>query len=155
MSHRDLSPSPDLNPKPYPRDIFILFFGGDFQNSTYPWRNPPFLLLLLFRSLISAVSKPLREVSNRRNSGRGGGTPLEEDCGRLYLNWRATMYDWDAWKCHGTCLTSGSTLQLQSRQSKRNPSPALLAFFVFCLLKNLSRNRNRPESFRATSIFLF
>lgn len=21
--------------------------------------------------------------------------------------------DWDAWKCHGTCLTSGSTLQLQ------------------------------------------
>lgn len=97
----------DLNPKPYPRrDFYLLFFSGDFQNSA---EETPFLLSDL------SVSKPLREVLIGETAGR---IPLEEEgCGRLYLNWwRATMYDWDAWKCHGTCLTSGSTLQLQSRR---------------------------------------
>lgn len=41
---------------------------------------------------------------------------------RLYLNRQATIYDWDAWKCHGTCLTSGSALQAAVAAEKNCPA---------------------------------
>lgn len=98
----------DLNPKPYPQ-LLPFIFQRRFPKFRASAEETPFLLSDL------SVSKPLREVLIGETAG---GIPLEEEgCGRLYLNWwRATMYDWDAWKCHGTCLTSGSTLQLQSRR---------------------------------------
>lgn len=124
VNHQSLSPPlPDLNLKSLTLAIFLSFIFStvDFQNST--WKKRLFLFPPFFWSL-----ETVKGSSNRRNTGIPVGGRL---AGRLYLNWRATMYDWDAWKCHGTCLTSGSTLQLQSR--RRNP-PVLLAFFV--LAKN-------------------
>lgn len=102
--------------------LSFIFSTADFQNSTYStWKKR----LFLFPP--SDLSKPLREVLI-------GGIPVGVRlAGRLYLNWRATMYDWDAWKCHGTCLTSGSTLQLQSSCEKEESSR--VARFL-CLRKN-------------------
>lgn len=78
----------------------------------------------------SSLSKPLRQILIDKTRSKAGGGRL-----RLYLNWRATMYDWDAWKCHGTCLTSGSMYVAAAVATKRKrPTMLYLVFYPWNIL---------------------
>lgn len=88
----------------------------------------------------SSLSKPLREILIDKTRSKAGGGRL-----RLYLNWRATMYDWDAWKCHGTCLTSGSMYVAAAVATKRKrPTMLYLVFYLrtFCQVPSLKTSNN-------------